>query len=96
MGNFARPISHMSNHSWPGIPPPQFGRRPLGSATSLPPMLQLGLDDKLDGRMVERLNALMRDKEEKKAEENIENIGELMLLCEEVTYTSKPIAKVID
>ena len=38
-----RPSSHVSNSSWPAVSVQQFGGRPLGSASSLPAMLRLGL-----------------------------------------------------
>ncbi|KAK3733097.1 hypothetical protein QZH41_017433, partial [Actinostola sp. cb2023] len=40
-----RPASNVSNRSWPEVPVRHFGRRPLGSATSLPGMLRLALGD---------------------------------------------------
>ena len=49
VGNGARPSSRTSNQSWPGILTRHFGRRPLGSATSLPAMMNLGLGQKVEG-----------------------------------------------
>ncbi|XP_067018661.1 regulator of G-protein signaling 22-like isoform X1 [Acropora muricata] len=46
IGNVVRPSSHSSNHSWPARLVRHFGRRPLGSATSLPAMLNLGMGQK--------------------------------------------------
>lgn len=46
IGNGVRPSSHSSNHSWPARSVRHFGRRPLGSATSLPAMLNLGMGQK--------------------------------------------------
>lgn len=48
VGNGARPSSRASNQSWPGILTRHFGRRPLGSATSLPAMMNLGLGQKVE------------------------------------------------
>ncbi|KAJ7390591.1 hypothetical protein OS493_023980 [Desmophyllum pertusum] len=42
VGNGARPSSRNSNQSWPGNLMRHFGRRPLGSASSLPAMMNLG------------------------------------------------------
>lgn len=51
IGNGVRPSSHSSNHSWPASFVRHFGRRPLGSATSLPAMLNLGMGQKpVEGR----------------------------------------------
>lgn len=43
VGNVVRPSSRASNQSWPGILIRHYGRRPLGSATSLPAMMNLGI-----------------------------------------------------
>ena len=43
VGNVVRPSSRVSNQSWPGILIRHYGRRPLGSATSLPAMMNLGM-----------------------------------------------------
>ena len=51
VGNGARPSSRTSNQSWPGILTRHFGRRPLGSATSLPAMMNLGLGQKVEGSL---------------------------------------------
>ncbi|XP_032242631.2 uncharacterized protein LOC116620845 isoform X2 [Nematostella vectensis] len=53
-----RPSSHVSNHSWPGVPMRNCGRRPLGSATSLPGMLLLGMDTDRDNGFAKALNGL--------------------------------------
>ena len=48
VGIGVRPSSRSSNHSWPALLMRHFGRRPLGNATSLPAMLNLGVGYKVE------------------------------------------------
>lgn len=53
VGNGLRPSSHSSTHSWPTSLMRHFGRRPLGSATSLPAMLNLGMGHRAEATHVQ-------------------------------------------
>lgn len=71
LGNAVRPSSRSSNHSWPGNLMRHFGRRPLGSATSLPGMLNLGMRQESE-EALEKENGSDKEKEpEKKLEGNV-------------------------
>ena len=71
IGNYViRPSSRSSNHSWPGMLMRHFGRRPLGSATSLPGMLNLGLEQ---NKAEDALGSLGKENESDKELEKEKN-----------------------
>ncbi|CAH3180537.1 unnamed protein product [Porites lobata] len=71
IGNYGiRPSSRSSNHSWPGMLMRHFGRRPLGSATSLPGMLNLGLEQ---NKSEDALGSLGKENESDKELEKEKN-----------------------